>query len=352
LDSYLRLVRETLQEGNLETSRTGINTLSLFGKTLTHDVSKNNFPLLTTKFIPIRLIASELEFFIKGITDKRWLQARNNHIWDDWANPEIIRKKFSFSENELEDTLNNSYKNFLEDKEIIQTPRLKNLFLSIESYFKLEQEVWKQIKPIKKEDLTLISKNVEKITQYIERDLGPIYGFQWRHFGANYLTYKDNYTAKGYDQLKFILETLEKEPSSRRMIISAWDPTAKGKMALEPCHYNIQFNVSKKKLNLLWSQRSIDLMLGLPFNIASYALLLKLMSKEVNLDEGKIVGMLGNVHIYENHRKGAEEQIKREPKKLPGLHIPNYTNIYDWVSEQVELENYNSDPTIKFPIAV
>ena len=352
MDSYLSLVRETLEQGHTEHTRTGLNALSVFGKTIEHDLSNNTFPLLTTKFVSLRLIASELEFFIKGITDKRWLQERNNHIWDDWANPKIINSKYSFATPDLESTLNTAYKDYLSERDIIDTPRLQNLFSSLQPFFILENSTWKANIKIPESNLLAVTNSIRKITHYIERDLGPIYGFQWRHFGADYTTYKDNYNTKGFDQLKFVLETLEKEPTSRRMVISAWNPVDKIEMALEPCHYTIQVNVSNNKLNLLWSQRSVDLMLGLPFNIASYALFLKLLSQEANLREGKIIGMLGNVHIYENQKKGAEEQIKRIPKSLPSVNIPNFFNIYNWKGEQFELENYDHYPSIQFPIAV
>lgn len=352
MDSYINLVKETIEKGRYQQTRTGLKALSIFGKTIEHDMSQQAFPLLTTKFVSLRLIASELEFFIKGITDKRWLQARNNHIWDDWANPVVLNQKYSFQPNDLETSLNNCYKEFLQEKELMNTPRLQNLFSSLNPYFILENDTWKKSSPINQEKLPSIVNSIYKITQYIERDLGPIYGFQWRHFGADYNSYNTNYQTKGFDQLQMILETLQNNPSSRRMVISAWNPSVKKQMALEPCHYTIQLNCVKSTIDLLWSQRSVDLMLGLPFNIASYALFLKLLSLESNLSEGKVVGMLGNVHIYENHLIGAKEQIARHPKKLPVLEIPNFTNIYDWKGEQVELDQYDHYPSIKFPIAV
>lgn len=336
----------------MEPTRTGLQALSTFGKSIEFSFENNNFPLLTTKFVPVRLIASELEFFIKGLTDKRWLQARNNHIWDDWANPEIINKKYSFKPGDLETTLNTVYKEYLTDKEIIDTQRLRNLYSDLPPFFILENENWKSNKKPSDKDLKKIQQTSKKIAQYIERDLGPIYGFQWRHFGADYSTFDSNYTSKGYDQLRFVIETLEKEQTSRRMVISAWNPVAKSKMALEPCHYSLQLNVSNNKLNLLWSQRSVDLMLGLPFNIASYALLLKLIGLQTNNLDGKIVGQLGNVHIYENHIQGAKEQISRTPKKLPQLSLENFKDIYNWKAENLKLENYEYYPSIKFPIAV
>ena len=348
----MNLVRETLNQGTVEQTRTGIKAKSVFGKTIEFNFNNNKFPLLTTKFVPIRLIASELEFFIKGITDKRWLQQRNNHIWDDWANPKVIKEKYSFEINELENTLNKSYRDYLQDKEIIDTPRLQYLYKNLSPYYILENDIWKQKQLLSEEDQGKTVEIIRKITQYIERDLGPVYGFQWRHFGADYTTYKENYTNKGYDQLDYVIESLQNEPSSRRMIISSWNPVVKKEMALEPCHYTIQLNVSGKKLNLLWSQRSIDLMLGLPFNIASYGLLLKLLSLESGYIPGKIVGMLGNLHIYENHLEGAKEQVERIPKELPELIIPSFSTIKEWKSENIELKNYKYYPSIKFSIAV
>ncbi len=352
MKSYLNLVKETLEQGVTEQTRTGVKALSIFGKSIEHDLNKNNFPLLTTKFVSLRLIASELEFFIKGITDKRWLQARNNHIWDDWANPAIINKKYSFEKKDWENTLNDLYKEYLIDKAIIDTPRLQTLFSGLYPYFILENDIWKQKKELNDSEFVSVKSILQKVAQYIERDLGPIYGFQWRHFGADYSTYDSNYDAKGFDQLKFIIETLENEPTSRRMILSAWNPSVKNQMALEPCHYSLQVNTANKKLNILWSQRSVDLMLGLPFNIASYALLLKLLGAQSNFEDGKIVGQLGNVHIYETHKKGALEQITREPKSLPILSLGNFTDIFNWNSNDIILENYEHYPSIKFPIAV
>ena len=352
MNSYHTLVKETLEEGTYQQTRTGIKALSIFGKSISHDLSNNAFPLLTTKFVSLRLVASELEFFIKGITDKRWLQAKNNHIWDDWANPKILNEKYSFENDQLEDTLNKAYKEYLIEKDIVDTPRLQQLFSALEPNFLLESDTWKVNSNQRKENNSLIRSKVYKIAQYIERDLGPIYGFQWRHFGADYIDYKTNYFSKGYDQLQFVLETLLNDPSSRRMVISAWNPLFKHEMALEPCHYTFQLNSTNGKIDLLWSQRSIDLMLGLPFNIASYALLLKLLALESGLEERRLVGQLGNVHIYENHIDGAKEQITRTPKTLPRVTIPGFKSIFDWKGDQFKLENYEHYESIKFKIAV
>jgi thymidylate synthase len=248
---YQDIVKNVLKNGEKKENRTGIDSIAIAGAVFSHDM-KNGFPLLTTKKTPFRLVASELEFFIKGITDKQWLIERKNHIWDEWASP----TKAPYGHDE------ESKKKMLE-----------------------------------------------------ERDLGPIYGFQWRHYNAEYKNYDTDYTGKGVDQLKNLIEKLKKDPSDRRMIVSAWNPIQKNQMALPPCHYGYQVTVINGKLNLLWNQRSVDTMLGLPFNIASYALLLHLIAKEAGLKEGKLIGFLADVHIYKNHVDGAKEQLTRDTNK-------------------------------------
>lgn len=187
-----------------------------------------------------------------------------------------------------------------------------------------------------------------------ERDLGAIYGFQWRHFNASYENYDSDYTNKGVDQLKNLVETLKKNPNDRRMLVMTWNPSMLDEMALPPCHYGFQVTVINKRLNLMWNQRSVDTMLGLPFNIASYGLLLHLLAKESGFKEGKLIGFLGDVHIYKNHIEGAEEQLKRDPDQyeLPQIKTSNFTSIFTWKYQDSEVENYKSYPRIKFDIAV
>jgi thymidylate synthase len=290
MKTYLDIVQKIIENGKLEETRTGIKAYTIAGAIFEHDMSKG-FPLLTTKKTPFKLVASELEFFIKGITDKKWLQNKNNHIWDEWAKPQ----KAPYGHDEI------SKKRMLD-----------------------------------------------------ERDLGPIYGFQWRHFNAPYKNYDTNYTGQGIDQLKKIIETLKNNPRDRRMIISAWNPLQFDEMALPPCHYAFQITVIGNKLNLLWNQRSVDTMLGLPFNIASYALLLHLIAKESGYQEGKLVGFLADVHIYENHLTGAQEQLKRDPNKysLPKIETENWKSIFDWQSENTKLIDYQSYEKISFDIAI
>ncbi len=290
MKAYIDIVKKILDEGEWRQNRTGIKTLVIPGVIFEHDMSKG-FPLLTTKKMPFKCIASELEFFIKGITDKKWLQDRKNRIWNEWANPE----KAPYGHDE-------------------------------ESKKRMAEE----------------------------RDLGPVYGFQWRHFGAEYDNYDSDYSGKGVDQLKFVVDMLKNDPNDRRMIVSAWNPTAKHKMALPPCHYAFQVIVVGNKLNLMWNQRSVDTMLGLPFNIASYALLLHLLAKEAGMEEGKLIGFLGDTHIYENHIEGAKEQISRDPDQhnLANIKTENFKSIFEWEHEDTKVEDYESHPRISFDIAV
>ncbi len=290
MKNYLDIVRRILETGEKKQNRTGIDTIAIAGALFEHDMSLG-FPLLTTKKVPFRLIASELEFFIRGYTDKKWLQDRNNHIWDEWASP----TKAPYS----------------------HEPEAKKKMLE-------------------------------------ERDLGPIYGFEWRHWNAVYQNYDSEYAGCGIDQLKILIEKIKKDPHDRRLIVSAWNPSAIPQMGLPPCHYGFQVTVINGKLNLLWNQRSVDTMLGLPFNIASYGLLLHLLAKESALAEGKLIGFLGDVHIYENHVEAAKEQLTRDPTLYPLCQVITepFTSIFDWTYENTRVENYTSYPSIKMAIAV
>jgi len=292
---YTALVRDIIVKGTLSENRTGIPAYSVPGAIFKHDMSYG-FPLLTTKSVPLRLVASELEFFIKGITDKKWLQDRDNHIWDSWC----WEKKVPYGHD-------------LETKKAMAE----------------------------------------------ERDLGPIYGFQWRHFDANYHGYDFEYRGQGVDQLENLIKDINTNPGNRRMIVSAWNPKQVGEMALPPCHYSFQVTVTdpsideetgekKGKLNLMWNQRSVDTALGLPFNIASYGLLLHLLAKETGYEEGKLVGHLGDVHIYENHRAGLLDQLSRVPLTLPKIETDNFTSIFDWEYTDSKVIGYENHGRIDF----
>jgi thymidylate synthase len=148
------------------------------------------------------------------------------------------------------------------------------------------------------------------------------------------------------------VDTLKKDPGSRRMIVSAWNPLDLDRMALPPCHYAFQLTVINNKLNLLWNQRSVDVALGLPFNIAGYGCLLHLLAKEADLGEGKLIGFLGDTHIYVNHVEALREQLGREPRKLPAITTEKFTSVFDWNYGDSAIEGYNPHPAIKFDIAV
>ncbi len=288
MDAYSNIVQKILDEGILKENRTGVDTIAIPGAMFEHDMSQG-FPLLTTKYIPFHLVASELEFFIKGITDKEWLKTRNNHIWNEWCSP--LKVPYGHDE-------------------------------------KTQKQMMK------------------------ERELGPIYGFQWRHFGGEYDSFDRPPTTPGIDQLKQLVNMLKSNPDDRRMIVSAWNPTVIDTMALPPCHYGFQVTVIAGKLNLLWNQRSVDTALGLPFNIASYGLLLTLLAREANLEPGKLVGFLGDTHIYENHVKGLENQLKNKIYPLPWVETKNFTSIFNWEYTDSILLNYKHHPSISFEIAV
>jgi thymidylate synthase len=288
MKAYLDIVRKVLDTGFRKGNRTGIDALTVAGAMFEHDMAEG-FPLLTTKKIPFRLVASELEFFIKGITDKEWLRGQNNHIWDEWCSPEKVP-------------------------------------------YGTDEDA--------------------RARMMAERDLGPVYGWQWRRFGAAYTGWDKPPEGQGTDQLKAVVDLLKKDPDSRRMIVSAWNPPDLGRMALPPCHYAFQITVIDRRLNLLWNQRSVDVALGLPFNIASYGCLLHLLAKEAGLDEGKLIGFLGDTHVYVNHVEALREQLRREPRKLPAIKTGTFTSVFDWNSGDSVIEAYDPHPAIKFDIAV
>ena len=281
MKAYLDYLQYVLDNGVMTANRTGVNTLACSGYMLKHDM-KDGFPLLTTKKMGIKNIASELEMFIKGIQDKRWLQERNNHIWDEWCNPQKV--------------------------------------------------------PYANDEVT-------KEKMKLEDDLGKIYGFQWRKFNDN--------TETG-DQLKNVIETIKKDPTSRRLIISAWNPNQLHEMALPPCVIGYEFICypETNTIDIIWAQRSVDSFLGLPFDFAEAALFLMLVCKETGYTAGKVIGMLGNCHIYQNCIEQVKEQLTRTPHKLPTVEITNWTSIWDWHYTDFELKNYESDGKLPASVAV
>ena len=292
---YLGLCKYILDNGIEKEDRTGVGTKSIFGYQMKFDLN-NGFPLLTTKKVNFNLVWSELLWFIKGDTNIRFLLENNNNIWNEWA----FKKDFG------------------------------HRTLGDEDFAKDYKE---QMKFFKEKILT----DDEFSNKY--GDLGNVYGKQWRNFN-------------GVDQLKNVIEQIKENPSSRRLIVSSWNPAEVDTMALPPCHSLFQFYVSDGKLSCQLYQRSGDVFLGVPFNIASYSLLTILIAKECNLGVGEFVHTLGDAHIYNNHFDQVNEQISRTPYDLPSLKINEFQSIFDLKISDVELVNYESHPFIKAPIAV
>eukprot|EP00658_Telonema_sp_P-2_P040887 TRINITY_DN2923_c0_g1_i3.p1 TRINITY_DN2923_c0_g1~~TRINITY_DN2923_c0_g1_i3.p1 ORF type:complete len:340 (+),score=108.47 TRINITY_DN2923_c0_g1_i3:124-1143(+) len=191
------------------------------------------------------------------------------------------------------------------------------------------------------------------LTDREEGDLGPVYGFQWRHFGAEYGTMHDNYEGAGIDQLAKVIESLRTNPTDRRMIMTAWNPSALKDMALPPCHLLAQFYVANGELSCQMYQRSADMGLGVPFNIASYALLTRMMAQVVGLEAGDFVHVLGDAHVYCNHVDALQEQIQREPRPFPTLKMnPERKEIGEFVFEDFEIVGYSPHKAIKMDMAV
>ena len=247
------------------------------------------FPLLTTKKVHLKSIIHELLWFISGDTNIKYLVENGVRIWNEW--PYEIYKKSKDYQGE-----------------------------SMDEY----------VEKIK-EDADFASKY---------GDLGPVYGAQWRNFN-------------GVDQIKYILNELKNNPNSRRMILSAWNPSEIHSMALPPCHTLIQFYVADGKLSLQLYQRSADIFLGVPFNIASYALLLMMVAQVTGFELGEFVHTLGDAHIYQNHFDQINLQLSRQPKQLPKMMInPNVKSLFDFKFDDFELKDYHPHPGIKGKVAV
>ena len=307
MKQYLELLEKIKQEGIEKSDRTGTGTKSIFGYQMRFDLSKG-FPILTTKRVPFGLIKSELLWFIKGDTNIRYLLQHNNHIWDEWAFKRYVESA-DYTGEDMTDFGRRS----------LQDPEFKEVY---------EKELETFCQRILNED--------EFAAKYGE--LGNIYGSQWRHWKTT--------QGETIDQLAQVIEMLKTSPDSRRLLVSAWNPEDVPSMALPPCHTMFQFYVADGKLSCQLYQRSADVFLGVPFNIASYALLTHLIANEVGLEVGEFVHTLGDAHLYLNHLEQVDLQLSRETYELPQLVLKHpEKSLYD-------LEGYECHPTIKAPIAV
>ena len=294
MKQYLDLCRTILEQGTSKSDRTGTGTISRFGYQMRFDLNEG-FPLLTTKKVYLRAIIHELLWFVKGDTNIKYLVDNDVRIWNEWP-----------------------YKAYVNSSDY------------------------------KGETIEEFIDKVKNDPEFAEEygDLGPVYGRQWRNFG-----FDEN---SGFvDQLANVIEQIKTNPDSRRLIVCSWNPLLIDKMALPPCHTLFQFFVNDGKLSCMLYQRSADVFLGVPFNIASYALLTMMVAKICNLELGEFVHTLGDAHIYVNHLEQINKQLKRTPRSLPKMIIKgNQKNIEDFVFEDFELVDYNPHSGLKGTVAV
>ena len=300
MKQYLDLLKEIKDKGVRKEDRTGTGTISIFGHQMRFDLQEG-FPLVTTKKVNFDSILHELLWFVRGDTNIEYLVKNKVNIWNEWP-----------------------FKSWLE-----KTNQLQNI--------EMHSEEWKE----KLDEFVNKIKNNEAFAREYG-DLGPVYGKQWRDF-------------EGIDQLNQVIEDLKTNPNSRRHIVSAWNPKEIPimiKSGLPPCHTLFQFYVSEGKLSCQLYQRSADVFLGVPYNIASYALLTCMIASVIDLAPGEFVHSLGDTHIYLNHLEQVDEQLSRDPYRLPKIEIRNKASLFDYEYEDFELIEYKSHPFISAPIAV
>lgn len=313
-NQYLQLLRDVLKDGVRKQDRTGTGTISTFGYQMRFPLEEG-FPLLTTKRVSFKLIASELIWFMRGDTNIRYLLQHNNNIWNEWA-----------------------FKRWAESGEY-SGPDMTD--------FGLRSQQDRAFAAAYEEQMNAFKSRILEDDGFAARygELGDVYGKQWRAWKT---TQGDT-----IDQLKDVIETIKHNPDSRRLIVSAWNPEDVPTMALPPCHTMFQFYVAEGKLSCQLYQRSGDIFLGIPFNIASYALLTHLIAHECGLGVGDFVHTLGDAHIYNNHLEQIEAQLSREPKPLPLLKLnPDKTSAFEFELSDLTLEGYDPHPAIKAPVAV
>ena len=374
---YTDLLKSILDYGVEKKDRTGTGTKSIFGYTIRHKMS-DGFPLLTTKKMAWKTMVTELLWFLRGDTNIKYLVDNNCHIWDGDAYKNYLSKVQNYADSlSVPDDIS-------EFKGVIDS-----LNKQIKSSVFTQEEF---IDKIKTDD------------EFAKKwgELGPVYGKQWRSWtkkkmylstDGSYENIYDEADQTVIDQISILINDLKTNPDSRRMMVNAWNVGELDQMVLPPCHYGFQvytrelsyeekkeytykyfndgsphdledfekFNIPIRAISLMWNQRSVDTFLGLPFNIASYGLLLMMLADEVNMVPDELIGNLGDTHIYLNHIEQAKEQIGREPMELPKLVIDkfdennHYIGDMDDISEynisQFKLESYHSHPPIKAPLS-
>ncbi len=313
-NAYLELLKHVLEHGTKKMDRTGTGTVSVFGYQMRFNLSEG-FPLLTTKRVPFRLIASELLWFIKGDTNIRYLLKNNNNIWNEWAFKNWV-ESVEYNGPDMTDFGNRSQVD----------PGFNELYVAEMDKFKAR-----------------ILEDDEFANKYGE--LGPVYGKQWRAWESS--------RGETIDQLKNVINQIKNNPDSRRHLVVGYNPGDVEFMALPPCHSLFQFYVADGKLSCQLYQRSGDLFLGIPFNIASYALLTHLIAYECGLEVGDFIHTIGDAHIYTNHIDQVNLQLSRDPRPFPTLKInSSVESVFDFEMDDIEIEGYDPHPTIKAPVAV
>ncbi len=289
MEQYLDLMKDVLENGDKKGDRTGTGTISKFGTQTRYNLRKG-FPLMTTKKMAKKAMIVELLWFLKGDTNIRYLVQNNCNIWNEWPY-ESFKNSSSYAGESMLEFVNK----IKEDNEFAQK----------------------------------------------FGDLGPVYGKQWRNFF-------------GIDQISNLISDLRENPNSRRHIVSAWNPAQLKEMALPPCHAFFQFYINTKgELSCQLYQRSADIFLGVPFNIASYSLLIHMIAHVLNLSVGDFVHTIGDAHIYSNHIEQVKLQLSRAPMALPKLVIKRKVeSIFDFEYADFEFIDYESHPSIKAPVAV
>ncbi|MCE2580211.1 thymidylate synthase [Komagataeibacter sp. FNDCR1] len=292
MKEYHRSLSDVLIYGRKSKDRTGVGTRSLFGASYSYDIS-THFPLVTTKFVPLRLVMAELFWFLSGCTNIRPLLEQNCHIWSEWPHDKYVR----------------------ETGDVISIQEFESRILGDDAF----AARW--------------------------GDLGPVYGHQWRSWeGAN---------GQVFDQVSEIIRMLKARPYDRGIIMSGWNVADLGKMALRPCHTLYQWKGWEDgTLDCVLYQRSGDAFLGVPFNIASATLLTHMLAKVTGHRPGRLTHHFADLHIYDNHVDQVNLQLGREPYELPRLRLDNVERFEDFTPAHVHLEGYRHHPAIKAPVAV